>query len=335
MDDWDEFLPQVVGAYNSTRHATTGVSPYMLRTGHERPMPLIYFFPQFEAEKSSAFQYVRKTIERQQELNELVRANTQQAQLRQKKHFDKRCKGPKAYEVGDWVWVFCKIIPAGGTAKLLRGWPFKITEVHQGGRYYHLSNGNKAHYEIMKPHHSGELSVEDEQKLVNPNPVLPELKEQLIIDDLSDEEVEVGELTPFEMEDLNEKADEVEKDQNNMPDAPFGMKTRNRRRSYNSESSSHTDSSNSDDPESYRIPGESSDDDATFREIDLDETELDFPNKPVPGYQVIQGDLFSCRRQKRKGYAYALAHCISADATMGAGIAVTFCEHFKNLRRRV
>ncbi len=139
----------------------------------------------------------------------------------------------------------------------------------------------------MKPHHCGveefELSVEDDQKLVNPNPVLPELNEQLIIDDLSDEEVEVGELTPFEMEDLNEKADEVEQDQNNLPDAPFGMKTRNRRRSYNSESSSYTDSSNSDDQESCRVPGESSDDDATFREVDLDETELDFTNKPVPG----------------------------------------------------
>ncbi len=55
MDDWDKFLHQMVGAYNSTRHATTGVLPYMLLTGHERRMPLIYFFPQFEAEKSSPF----------------------------------------------------------------------------------------------------------------------------------------------------------------------------------------------------------------------------------------------------------------------------------------
>ena len=151
MDDWDKFLPQVVGAYNSTRHATTGISPYMLLTGHERSMPLIYFFPHYEGEKLSPFHYVKQKIKRQQELNELVRANTQQAQVRQKRHFDKHCKGPKAYEVGDWVWVFYRIIPAGGTAKLLRGWrgPFRITEVHQAGRYYHLSNGNKAHYEIL------------------------------------------------------------------------------------------------------------------------------------------------------------------------------------------
>ncbi len=58
MDDWDKLLPQVVGGHNSTRHATTGVLPYMLLTGHERPVPLIYFSPHFETEKSSPFQYV-------------------------------------------------------------------------------------------------------------------------------------------------------------------------------------------------------------------------------------------------------------------------------------
>ena len=55
MIDWDKFLQQVVGAYNSTRHATTGVSPYMLLTGHERSMPLVFFFPQFDTEKQSPF----------------------------------------------------------------------------------------------------------------------------------------------------------------------------------------------------------------------------------------------------------------------------------------
>ena len=123
MDYWDKLLPQVVGAYNSTRHATTacGVSPYMLLTGHERSMPLINIFPEFEREKASPFQYVRRRIERQQQLIELVPANTQHSQLRQKKHFDKHCKVPKGFEVGDWVRVFCRIIPAGDTVKLLTG----------------------------------------------------------------------------------------------------------------------------------------------------------------------------------------------------------------------
>ncbi len=43
--------------------------------------------------------------------------------------------------------------------------------------------------------------------------------------------------------------------------------------------------------------------------------------------------LFQCRKQRKKGYPYVLAHCISADAAMAAGIAVDFCKHFPNLRR--
>ena len=32
MDDWDKHLPQVMGAYNSTEHSTTGISPHMMLT---------------------------------------------------------------------------------------------------------------------------------------------------------------------------------------------------------------------------------------------------------------------------------------------------------------
>ena len=35
MTDWDRYLPQVMGAYNSTQHSTTGVSPHMMLTGHK------------------------------------------------------------------------------------------------------------------------------------------------------------------------------------------------------------------------------------------------------------------------------------------------------------
>ena len=38
MTDWDKYLPQVVGAYNSTQHSTTGISTFMMLTGRERAM---------------------------------------------------------------------------------------------------------------------------------------------------------------------------------------------------------------------------------------------------------------------------------------------------------
>ena len=51
MTDWDKYLPQVVGAYNSTQHSTTGISPFMMLTGRERAMPITFFYPEYEGEE--------------------------------------------------------------------------------------------------------------------------------------------------------------------------------------------------------------------------------------------------------------------------------------------
>ena len=88
MTNWDRYLPQVMGAYNSTHYSTTGVSPHMMLTGHEKSLPLNFFYPEYEGKKTSPQVYVRDVIRRQQELKVLCRRNTQQAQARQRK----RCK---------------------------------------------------------------------------------------------------------------------------------------------------------------------------------------------------------------------------------------------------
>ena len=85
MTDWDRYLPQVMGAYNSTQHSTTGLSPHMMLTGHEKSLPLTFFYPEYEGKKTSPQVYVRDVIRRQQELNDLCRRNTEQAQARQRK----------------------------------------------------------------------------------------------------------------------------------------------------------------------------------------------------------------------------------------------------------
>ena len=94
MRYWDHHIDEVLGAYNSTRHASTGFSPYMLLTGHEKSIPLSYIYPEFAADTWESHEaYVRGTIKRQQEIHELVRRNMHQAQVRQKKYFDRRVKG--------------------------------------------------------------------------------------------------------------------------------------------------------------------------------------------------------------------------------------------------
>ena len=85
MTDWDRNLPQVMGAYNSTQNSTTGVSPHMMLSGYEKSLPLTFFHPEYEGKKTSPQVYVRDVIRRQQELNDLCRRNTQQAQVWQRK----------------------------------------------------------------------------------------------------------------------------------------------------------------------------------------------------------------------------------------------------------
>ena len=121
MTDCDRYLPQVMGAYNSTQHSTTGVSPHMILTRQEKSLLLTFFYPEYEGKKTSPqVPYGRDVIRCQQELNDLCRRNTQQAHARQRKKFDKKAAGAKAYSVGYYVWVFQNVIPSNGMKKLLK-----------------------------------------------------------------------------------------------------------------------------------------------------------------------------------------------------------------------
>ena len=135
--DWDRYLPQVMRPYNSTQHSTTGISPHMMLTGHEKSLPLTFFYPEYKGNKTSPQVYVSDVIRRQQELNDLCRRNTQQSQARQRKKFDKKAAVAKFYLVGGYVWFFQNVKPPKGTKNFLKKWrrPFMITEVHQEGRF--------------------------------------------------------------------------------------------------------------------------------------------------------------------------------------------------------
>ena len=159
MRDWDCHLDEILGAYNSTRHATTGFSPYMLTRGTEKAIPLTYLYPEFASRSFPTHDaYVDHVLARLQEIHDLVRKNTHQAQLRQKLKYD-RAIPAKAYKPGDLVWVFCRYVPQKGSLKLMRAWrgPHCIFHTLQDGRGYILDTGQKVHFERLKPHNSGPL----------------------------------------------------------------------------------------------------------------------------------------------------------------------------------
>ena len=161
MRDWDQCLDEVMGAYNSTRHDTTGFSPYMLTRGMEKAIPLTFLYPEFAAKSFETHEaYVDHVLARQQEIHDLVRRNTHQAQLRQKLKYDRAIQA-RAYQPGELVWIFCRYVPQKGSPKLMRAWrgPHKIVQVFQDGRVYVLDTGQKVHFERLKPHHSGPLEL--------------------------------------------------------------------------------------------------------------------------------------------------------------------------------
>ena len=115
MRDWDQCLDEVMGAYNSTRHATTGFSPYMLTRGMEKAIPLTFLYPEFAAKSFETHEeYVDHVLARQQEIHDLVRRNTHQAQLRQKLKYDRAIQA-RAYQPGELVWIFCRYVPQKGS----------------------------------------------------------------------------------------------------------------------------------------------------------------------------------------------------------------------------
>ena len=249
MTDWDRYLPQVMGAYNSTQHSTTGVSPHMMLTGHEKSLPLTFFYPEYEGKKTSPQVYVRDVIRSQQELNVLCRGNTQQAQARQRKRFDKKAAGAKAYSVGDYVWVFQNVIPPKKTKNLLKKWrgPFMITEVHQEGRFYRLSAGRAAHYENIKPHNpstedwcipadmeEGDYLMMDPACEVNEKGTREKNDGNEVVEEGTDtpldldpnEEIEADDETlPYAEEDWQDP-EQIEVPKNLEPDLPFTIQTR-------------------------------------------------------------------------------------------------------------
>ena len=82
-------------------------------------MHLTFFYPEYEGKKTSPQAYVKEAVRRQQELNDLCRRNTAQAQMRQRKKYDEKILQAKPYAVGQNAWMFQNIIPPQGTKKTI------------------------------------------------------------------------------------------------------------------------------------------------------------------------------------------------------------------------
>ncbi|KRX35047.1 Retrovirus-related Pol polyprotein from transposon [Trichinella murrelli] len=104
-EDWDVYLDQVLLAYRTSVHCTTGATPCRVLLGRELRLPvdLMYGVPT-DAQMRSAGEYVQHLRRDLERVYEVVRKKAGREQRRQKAWKDRKAYGP-VYEPGDQVWM--------------------------------------------------------------------------------------------------------------------------------------------------------------------------------------------------------------------------------------
>ena len=103
---WSEHLPEMLAAYNSTRSAVTGYSPYFLLFGRKSRMPVDFLFPTLrdslhQAKMEVSVAAMQKRLE---EAFAVARHLTSQEAARQRRYYDHKA-GAVALQPGDIVMV--------------------------------------------------------------------------------------------------------------------------------------------------------------------------------------------------------------------------------------
>jgi transposase InsO family protein len=134
--DWDTYIPYVLFAYNSSKHASTGFSPFFLMFARHpnftidtiRPFKNNYLTPDGYAE------HVRKSLEL---AYKRAKEAISRAQQRQKEYYEKHKRTTPVFQEKDQVLYWMQVPPPGLTFKLLHRWygPYEIVEKKSAVNY--------------------------------------------------------------------------------------------------------------------------------------------------------------------------------------------------------
>lgn len=111
-DDWDNYLPYVIFAYNVSIHASTGCSPFYLLFGRNATLPVDISLKISSKTEPDFTKELRET-------REIAKSVLVRQQATMKKNYDKLPTKIKEFEVGEEVMVYTPRGYSGKTTKLL------------------------------------------------------------------------------------------------------------------------------------------------------------------------------------------------------------------------
>lgn len=126
--DWDEQLPFVTWAYNTSVHSTTKMSPYQVLHGWPPRLPLDILLPSSES-GADVCDFVEKTRERLLQAHQLVHRKLRASQTDRNRRYNRDVRF-KAYAPGSLVMLNTKVVKPGRSKCLSDRWtgPYRVVD---------------------------------------------------------------------------------------------------------------------------------------------------------------------------------------------------------------
>ena len=120
--DWEELLPKLCLAYNSSVQATTGFTPFFLMFGRQVSLPVdVMFGTSTEMSEKSLDHYAASLQWKLQYAYGLVQQKFKVVQECQKEFYDTTVHG-EPYKEGGLAWLYTTVIPKGTHRKFHHPW---------------------------------------------------------------------------------------------------------------------------------------------------------------------------------------------------------------------
>jgi len=158
--EWEECLPKVCFACNTSKHASTGFTPFYLMYGKQARIPLDVMHGLPPDESETCCQHASSLWHSLEKAYHITRQNSLVCARGQKEHYDLKVRG-KPFAQGDLVWLCNPAVPRGTSRKLYTPWtgPYKIIKCLSDlvYRIQHMNRRRKklvVNFDRLKPYHS-------------------------------------------------------------------------------------------------------------------------------------------------------------------------------------